>query len=235
MISDDREDFKRWSAALRTTGKILKYDRPSIFGVIQNVPSKDTYHFPESLRRHIDSWLAEHGQLECVETDAEKTGKQLAAARGEYVEGISDPNDPKWVKTDTQPQDSIHNDGTLSRDGTMPETASNEGEKTEVAKQETVTEDQAEQARETLNNMGYGVYATSEDTTDKQNENLSDKVKKLFRMWISSSIELSVKNSLIRRQNWLRALMKCRLAKATTWSCGKKYSKQMSALPPHSL
>ncbi|EAO5315677.1 exodeoxyribonuclease VIII [Salmonella enterica] len=24
-------------------------------------------------------------------------GKQLAAARGEYVEGISDPNDPKWV------------------------------------------------------------------------------------------------------------------------------------------
>ncbi|MHC8718997.1 RecE family exodeoxyribonuclease [Salmonella enterica] len=25
-------------------------------------------------------------------------GKQLAAARGEYVEGISDPNDPKWVR-----------------------------------------------------------------------------------------------------------------------------------------
>lgn len=28
-------------------------------------------------------------------------GKQLAAARGEYVEGISDPNDPKWLKTET--------------------------------------------------------------------------------------------------------------------------------------
>ncbi|EJB9807296.1 PD-(D/E)XK nuclease-like domain-containing protein [Salmonella enterica] len=28
-------------------------------------------------------------------------GKQLAAARGEYVEDISDPNDPKWVKTGT--------------------------------------------------------------------------------------------------------------------------------------
>ncbi|EBC2122181.1 hypothetical protein CWD08_22660 [Salmonella enterica] len=40
-------------------------------------------------------------------------GKQLAAARGEYVEGISDPNDPKWV----------HNDYSAS--------ASNEGEKTE--------------------------------------------------------------------------------------------------------
>ncbi|EGY4506393.1 hypothetical protein MX201_004596 [Salmonella enterica] len=40
-------------------------------------------------------------------------GKQLAAARGEYVEGISDPSDPKWV----------HNDYSAS--------ASNEGEKTE--------------------------------------------------------------------------------------------------------
>lgn len=181
MISDNREDFKRWSAALRTTEQILKYDRPSIFGVIQNVPSKDTYHFPESLRRHIDSWLAEHGQLECAETDAERTGKQLAAERGEYVEGISDPNDPKWVKTDTQPQDSNHDDGTLSRDGTMPETASNEGEKPEVTEQEKVTEDQADQARETLNNMGYGVYATSQETADQPNENLSDKVKALVQ------------------------------------------------------
>ncbi|EAM1272730.1 PD-(D/E)XK nuclease-like domain-containing protein [Salmonella enterica] len=40
-------------------------------------------------------------------------GKQLAAARGEYVKGISDPNDPKWV----------HNNYS----------ASNQGEKEEVA------------------------------------------------------------------------------------------------------
>ncbi|OMB56032.1 RecE family exodeoxyribonuclease [Salmonella enterica] len=33
--------------------------------------------------------------------DPVDVGKQLAAARGEYVEGISDPNDPKWVKTET--------------------------------------------------------------------------------------------------------------------------------------
>ncbi|HAU3362127.1 TPA: exonuclease VIII [Salmonella enterica subsp. salamae] len=38
-------------------------------------------------------------------------GKQLAAARGEYVEGISDPDDPKWVRDDYS--------------------TSNEGEKTE--------------------------------------------------------------------------------------------------------
>ncbi|EBZ8097154.1 PD-(D/E)XK nuclease-like domain-containing protein, partial [Salmonella enterica] len=36
------------------------------------------------------------------EKDAvEEANRQLAAARGEYVEGISDPNDPKWVKTGT--------------------------------------------------------------------------------------------------------------------------------------
>ncbi|EJQ8760511.1 PD-(D/E)XK nuclease-like domain-containing protein [Salmonella enterica subsp. enterica serovar Kentucky] len=31
-------------------------------------------------------------------------GKQLAAARGEYVEGISAPDEPKWVKTETSPR-----------------------------------------------------------------------------------------------------------------------------------
>lgn len=43
-------------------------------------------------------------------------GKQLAAARGEFIEGISDPNDPKW----------IHNDYSANA------SASNQGEKTEV-------------------------------------------------------------------------------------------------------
>ncbi|EBB2578318.1 hypothetical protein CJW51_04230 [Salmonella enterica] len=181
IIAEDREDFKRWSMALRTTEKILRYDRPSIFGVIQNTPAKDIYHFPESLRRHIDSWLTEHGQFECPESDAERTGKLLAAARGEYVEGISDPNDPKWVKTDTQPQVSNLGNGMFSVDNLMSETASNEGEKQEVTEQETVTDDQATQARETLNSMGYGVYATNLDETVQQEEKLSDKVKTLVQ------------------------------------------------------
>lgn len=43
------------------------------------------------------------------EVAAEEVNKILASSRGDYVEGISDPNDPKWVKN-----------------------ASNEGEKTEV-------------------------------------------------------------------------------------------------------
>ncbi|EKY7100985.1 hypothetical protein QFB21_003870 [Salmonella enterica] len=181
IIAEDREDFKRWSMALRTTEKILKYDRPSIFGVIQNTPAKDTYHFPESLRRHIDSWLTEHGQFECPEPDAERTGKLLAAARGEYVEGISDPNDPKWVKTNTQPQVSNLGNGMFSVDNLMSEAASNECKKQEVTEQGTVTDDQATQARETLNSMGYGVYATNRDEAIQQEEKLSDKVKNIVQ------------------------------------------------------
>ncbi|EJI7843183.1 hypothetical protein AHU95_003082 [Salmonella enterica subsp. enterica serovar Aba] len=181
IIAENREDFKRWSMALRTTEKILKYDRPSIFGVIQNTPAKDTYHFPESLRRHIDSWLTEHGQFECPEPDAERTGKLLAAARGEYVEGISDPNDPKWVKTDTQPQVSNLGNGMFSVDNLMSEAASNECKKQEVTEQGTVTDDQATQARETLNSMGYGVYATNRDEAIQQEEKLSDKVKNIVQ------------------------------------------------------
>ncbi|EAX8024639.1 hypothetical protein BSY30_00430 [Salmonella enterica] len=181
IIAENREDFKRWSMALRTTEKILKYDRPSIFGVIQNTPAKDTYHFPESLRRHIDSWLTEHGQFECPEPDAERTGKLLAAARGEYVEGISDPNDPKWVKTDTQPQVSNLGNGMFSVDNLMSEAASNECKKQEVTEQGTVTDDQATQARETLNSMGYGVYATNRDEAIQQEEKPSDKVKNIVQ------------------------------------------------------
>lgn len=39
------------------------------------------------------------------EDAADYTGKLLAAGRGEYVEGISDPNDERWVKEDlTKPR-----------------------------------------------------------------------------------------------------------------------------------
>ncbi|MDT1800216.1 hypothetical protein QK887_23805, partial [Salmonella enterica subsp. enterica serovar Oslo] len=44
---------------------------------------------------------------------------------------------------------------------------------------DTVTEYVAEQASETRNNMGYGVYATRQDSSDQKTENLSDKVVKI--------------------------------------------------------
>lgn len=134
IIADEREDFKRWSMALRTTEHILKYDRDSIFGVVQNVPAKDTYHFPDSLRRHIDSWLAANGRFEETET------------------------------------------GSIKQPEATQNTASNVGEKVE-APQPVVTDTQAKQARETLNDMGYGVYASGEGAEPE--EKLSVKAEKL--------------------------------------------------------
>lgn len=82
IIADDREDFKRWSASLHVTPNILKYDRASIFGVVQNVPAKDTYHFPESLRRHITSWLEANGRFEEDEGSSQRqpTAEQNTAS-----------------------------------------------------------------------------------------------------------------------------------------------------------
>ncbi|MDI7754178.1 hypothetical protein QMK39_25590 [Klebsiella pneumoniae] len=99
IIADEREDFKRWSMALRTTEHILKYDRDSIFGVVQNVPAKDTYHFPDSLRRHIDSWLDANGRFEEADTAPVKqpdTTENTASNAGEKAEV------PPPVVTDTQ-------------------------------------------------------------------------------------------------------------------------------------
>ena len=99
IIADEREDFKRWSMALRTTEHILKYDRDSIFGVVQNVPAKDTYHFPDSLRRHIDSWLDANGRFEEADNAPVKqtdTTENTASNAGEKAEV------PPPVVTDTQ-------------------------------------------------------------------------------------------------------------------------------------
>lgn len=136
IIADEREDFKCWSMALRTTEHILKYDRDSIFGVVQNVPAKDTYHFPDSLRRHIDSWLEANGRFEETET------------------------------------------GSVKQPEATQNTTSNVVEKAE-APQPVVTDTQAKQARETLNDMGYGVYASGESAEPE--EKLSEKVKTIVQ------------------------------------------------------
>ncbi|WP_327020505.1 hypothetical protein [Klebsiella quasipneumoniae] len=151
IIADDREDFKRWSAQLRTTPEILKYDRASIFGVVQNAPAKDTYHFPESLRRHIVSWLEANSRFEESETSKTK-------APDVQVKKVAD--------------------GMFSVEGLAQEPASNEGEKAEVAPP-VVTDTQAKQAREALNDMGYGVYASDKDNASEPGEKLSVKAERI--------------------------------------------------------
>ncbi|ELH4478550.1 hypothetical protein Q9V20_000504 [Salmonella enterica] len=82
-------------------------------------------------------------------------GKHLAAARGEYVEGVSDPNDPKWV----------HNDYNAN----VSASASNEGEKTEVATDSTEdTADEVNHSEEFSSQVGQETRHSglSTDSTD---------------------------------------------------------------------
>ncbi|EAT0781308.1 RecE family exodeoxyribonuclease [Salmonella enterica] len=124
IVKKKESPFKEWSAALRATPGILDYSRAAIFALIRSAPP-EFYHYPGRLQGYINANLTETDHenpteealtaaRHTPEKDAvEEANRQLAAARGEYVEGISDPNDPKWV----------HNNYS----------ASNQGEKEEVA------------------------------------------------------------------------------------------------------
>ncbi|ECO1013602.1 hypothetical protein AA464_26490 [Salmonella enterica subsp. enterica serovar Newport] len=94
-----------------------------------------TKHHQDSQQVETESSVADDGDQDL----REKFSEQLAAGRGDFVPGISDPSDPKWV----------HNDYSASV------SASNEGEKTEVATDRTEdTADEADHSEEFSNQTG---------------------------------------------------------------------------------
>ncbi|WP_313021014.1 RecE family exodeoxyribonuclease [Atlantibacter hermannii] len=105
IIEKKESPFREWSAALRKTAGILDYSRAAIFALIRGA-AENVHHFPVSLQTYISANLKEHQHdkpdaetVEAAQFSRETLDKQLAADRGEYVEGISDPSDPKWDKT----------------------------------------------------------------------------------------------------------------------------------------
>lgn len=105
IIEKKESPFREWSAALRKTAGILDYSRAAIFALIRGA-AENVHHFPVSLQTYISANLKEHqhakpdaATVEAAQFSRESLDKQLAADRGEYVEGISDPADPKWDKT----------------------------------------------------------------------------------------------------------------------------------------
>jgi len=169
----DKKD-EAHAKALKVLGKttdILDYDANSIFGVTRAISwtSEDS---TTELRSQVREWFTANGIYENGErskgypewdedpragrqTKVEEPTRQevddgLAAARGEFVEGISDPADPKWVKEDlaatSQPQVANLGGGVFSIDGLLGgntdpviNTPSNAFEKTE-----TVTENSSD-------------------------------------------------------------------------------------------
>lgn len=129
---------------LSKTTDILDYDANSIFGVTRAIKWNGEESTSE-LRAMVRNWLAANGMYENGErskgypeweedpragrhsssTDLtrEDVDRKLAADRGEYVEGISDPNDPKWVHEDLtkkrQPEIARVTAGVFSIEGLM--------------------------------------------------------------------------------------------------------------------
>ncbi|ECC3463735.1 exonuclease VIII [Salmonella enterica subsp. enterica] len=127
------------AARIRQAGKCLRdieagrfqcdEEKPQPAGELANEPAMSEAVEQDTTEHHQDPQQVETESSVAVADDGEqalreKFGEQLAAERGDFVPGISDPNDPKWV----------HNDYS----------ASNEGEKTEVATDATDSVDHSE-------------------------------------------------------------------------------------------
>ncbi|HIB1582871.1 TPA: RecE family exodeoxyribonuclease, partial [Salmonella enterica subsp. enterica serovar Muenchen] len=89
-------------------------EKPQPTGELADEPATPETMEPDTTEHNPDPQsLDDEPSVDTDESLREKFSEQLAAERGDFVPGISDPDDPKWV----------HNDYS----------ASNEGEKTEVA------------------------------------------------------------------------------------------------------
>lgn len=119
--------FSAWSELLRKSAGILDYSRAAIFALIRQArpeihlfPSEHLAYISKNLTetdhvnpsaellaaaRHLPS--PEDESTDASNDDSLRDGmsKRLAAGRGEFVEGISDPSDPVWVNEDlTKPK-----------------------------------------------------------------------------------------------------------------------------------
>ncbi|ENF1950839.1 PD-(D/E)XK nuclease-like domain-containing protein, partial [Salmonella enterica subsp. enterica] len=191
IVKKKESPFKEWSAALRATPGILDYSRAAIFALIRSA-HPEFYHYPGRLQGYINANLTETDHenpteealtaaRHTPEKDAvEEANRQLAAARGEYVEGISDPNDPKWVKTGTsqpttEPElvknvgNGIFDVSALMQNSSTHGTETNPETTSNVQVQEIVSDEKqagdAIQAGE--NDLGTGKEA---DTVENQNQ-----------------------------------------------------------------
>lgn len=116
IIAAKDSPFKEWSMALRNRAGILDFSRAAIFAVIRSAhPSY--YLSPDRLSGYINANLTESDHanpteetLTAARHNPEKSwendiNEQLAAERGEFVPGVSDEADTKWVHEDlSKPQ-----------------------------------------------------------------------------------------------------------------------------------
>lgn len=172
IVAKKEEPWKSWSNILRNQPGVLAVNRTAIFNLVriapENIHKTPTAHL-EFVNRTMTTNFNSTTELMPLPSagpviSREGVDKQLAAGRGEFVEGISDPTDPKWemthrVATTTheenlqrireegarrraeevkeQPEITSMGNGKFSIEGLLNQGTSNEVEKTENATETT--------------------------------------------------------------------------------------------------
>ncbi|EMG7906656.1 RecE family exodeoxyribonuclease [Enterobacter ludwigii] len=172
IVAKKEEPWKSWSNILRNQPGVLAVNRIAIFNLVriapENIHKTPAAHL-EFVNRTMTTNFNSTTELMPLPSAApvisrESVDKQLAAERGEFVEGISDPTDPKWemthrVATATheenlqrvreegarhraeeakgQPEITNMGNGIFSIDALLNQNASDEVEKTENAAENT--------------------------------------------------------------------------------------------------
>lgn len=195
----DKKD-EAHARALKVLGKtsdITDYNADSIFGIARVLPWSGDITTVE-LRKQVREWFTANGiyengerskgypewdedpragrQSKVKETTSEEINHQLAADRGEFVEGISDPADPKWVKEDltttSQPQVANLGGGMFSIEGLMNENQPQTDDRSPVT-EETTSDVQMEETDPAEGEAGNPVQpGESADAADPQTDAL---------------------------------------------------------------
>ena len=157
IVANKEEPWKSWSKILRNQPGVLAVNRAAIFNLVRIAP-ENIHLTPVAHLEFVNQTMTAefNAATELLalpakadpEVDSQFVDRHLAADRGEFVEGISDPADPKWIKEDltgaSQPQVANLGGGMFSIDALMGgttdpvmNTPSNEVQKTENAAETT--------------------------------------------------------------------------------------------------
>ncbi len=197
IVANKEEPWKSWSKILRNQPGVLAVNRAAIFNLVRIAP-ENIHLTPAAHLEFVNQTMTaefnaatELVALQSVtdkpaenEIDSHFVDQQLAAERGEFVDGVSDPVDPKWVKedltADSQPQVANLGGGVFAIDGLMGgntdpviNTPSNAVEKTETVT-ETTSDVQMEETNPEEREAGDALPpGESADATDPQTDALN--------------------------------------------------------------
>ena len=186
IIEKKEEPWKSWSKILRNQPGILAVNRTAIFNLVRIAP-ENIHLTPAAHLEFVNRTMTAefNAAVELLplpapvepEIDSQFVEGQLAADRGEFVEGISDPADPKWVKEDltaaSQPQVANLGGGMFSIDGLINEKQPENDDRSPV-NEETTSDVQMEETDPAEGETGIPVQpGESVDATDPQTDALS--------------------------------------------------------------